>query len=275
MATPIGNLQDITLRALETLRSVDVIAAEDTRHSARLLAHYGIRARLVALHEHNEQDAGRRLMEILRSGQSVALISDAGTPAISDPGAMVVHLARCAGIRVVPIPGASAVITALSASGLLTNGFMFVGFLPPRNTQRKQVVAALRDIPVTLAFYEAPHRILESMADLASGLGGARNVTIARELTKTFETIHTCRLEEAVDWLKSDPNRQRGEFVLLVEGASEAASQAIPDHARRTLEILLAELPLKQAVKLAAEISGAKKNALYDLALTLKPDNEE
>jgi 16S rRNA (cytidine1402-2'-O)-methyltransferase len=267
-------LKDITLRALDTLRSVDVIAAEDTRHSAQLLAHYGIRTRVVALHEHNERNAGLRLVEILRSGQSVALISDAGTPAISDPGALVVHLARRAGIRVVPIPGASAVITALSASGLLANGFMFVGFLPSKSAQRKRAVAALRDIPVTLAFYEAPHRILESMVDLASGLGGARNVTIARELTKTFETIHTCRLEEAVDWLKSDPNRQRGEFVLLVEGASESANQAIPDHARRTLEILLAELPLKQAVKLAADISDAKKNALYDLALTLKPDNK-
>ncbi len=271
VATPIGNLQDITLRALETLKNVDVIAAEDTRHSAQLLGHFGIQTKLTALHEHNEQSAGHKLVEMLLAGQSVALISDAGTPAISDPGAIFVNLAHAAGIKVVPIPGANAAIAALSAAGLLMPRFLFIGFLPAKSSHRKQVLESLRDVPVTLVFYEAPHRVLESVADLAEVLGGKRSITFARELTKTFETIHACLLEEAESWLKADPNQQRGEFVLLVEGAPDAEEGDIPDEARRTLETLLKELPLKQAVKLAAEISGAKKNALYELALTLKP----
>ncbi|MCX7627224.1 MAG: 16S rRNA (cytidine(1402)-2'-O)-methyltransferase [Methylophilaceae bacterium] len=271
VATPIGNLRDITLRALDTLKSVDVIAAEDTRHSARLLAHYDIRTPLVALHEHNEQHIGRKLIKALQSGQSVALISDAGTPAISDPGAILVSLAREAGIRVVPVPGANAAIAALSAAGLRTPGFLFVGFLPAKGTQRRQVLTMLREIPATLVFYEAPHRILESVADIAAVLSGTRSITFARELTKTFETIHTCRLDQAVHWLDADPVRQRGEFVLLVDGAPPTEQQGVPGDVRRTLEILLDELPLKQAVKLAAAISGVKKNALYDLALTLNP----
>ncbi len=270
VATPIGNLQDITLRALETLKSVDIVAAEDTRHSAQLLGHFGIPTKLTALHEHNERSAGQKLVELLQSGQSVALISDAGTPAISDPGALLVNMAIAAGIKVVPIPGANAAITALSASGILMPRFLFIGFMPAKSSHRKQVLATLRDVPATLVFYEAPHRVLESIADLAATLGGERSITFARELTKTFETIHSCRLEEALNWLLADPNQQRGEFVLLVEGAPEAEEQAVSDDARRILETLLAELPLKQAVKLAAEISGAKKNALYDLALTLQ-----
>lgn len=274
VATPIGNLQDITLRALETLKTVDVVAAEDTRHSAQLLGHYGIQTKLTALHEHNERSAGQKLVELLRGGQSVALISDAGTPAISDPGALLVHMAHEAGVKVVPIPGANAAIAALSASGLLMPRFLFIGFLPAKSSHRKQVLETLRDVPATLVFYEAPHRVLESVADLAEMLGGERSITFARELTKTFETIHACRLEAALDWMQADPNRQRGEFVLLVEGAPAAEEQAVSDDARRILETLLAELPLKQAVKLAAEISGAKKNALYDLALTLKPETK-
>jgi 16S rRNA (cytidine1402-2'-O)-methyltransferase len=271
VATPIGNLQDITLRALEILKSVDVVAAEDTRHSAQLLGHFGIPAKLTALHEHNERSAGQKLIEMMQAGQSVALISDAGTPAISDPGALLVHLARAAGIRVVPVPGANAAIAALSASGLLMPRFLFIGFLPAKSAHRRQVLESLRSVPATLVFYEAPHRVLESVADLAGTLGGDRAITFARELTKTFETIYSCRLDEATGWLHADPNQQRGEFVLLVEGAPPVDEQAIPDETRRILETLLAELPLKQAVKLAAEISGAKKNALYDLALTLKP----
>lgn len=270
VATPIGNLQDITLRALETLKSVDVIAAEDTRHSAQLLGHFGIQTRLTALHEHNERSAGQKLVEMLQTGQSVALISDAGTPAISDPGALLVHLAHAAGIKVVPIPGANAAVAALSAAGLLMPRFLFIGFLPAKSSHRKQVLETLRTVPATLVFYEAPHRVLESVADLAATLGGERSITFARELTKTFETIYTCRLDEALDWLQADPNRQRGEFVLLIEGAPATEEQAVPDDARRILETLLAELPLKQAVKLAADISGTKKNALYDLALTLQ-----
>ncbi len=270
VATPIGNLQDISLRALDTLKTVDLVAAEDTRHSAQLLGHFGIQTKLTALHEHNERSAGQKLVELLQAGQSVALISDAGTPAISDPGALLVHMARKAGIKVVPIPGANAAIAALSASGLLMRRFLFVGFLPSKSAHRKQVLESLHTVPATLVFYEAPHRVLESVGDLAEILGDHRNITFARELTKTFETIHACPLNAALNWLQADPNRQRGEFVLLVEGASIPEEQSVPDEARHILETLLAELPLKQAVKLTAEISGAKKNTLYDLALTIK-----
>lgn len=271
VATPIGNLQDITLRALEILKSVDLIAAEDTRHSATLLGHFGISTRLTPLHEHNERSAGEKLVAQLQAGQSVALISDAGTPAISDPGALLVNLAHQAGIKVVPIPGANAAITALSASGLLMPRFLFIGFLPAKSAHRKQVLEAICDVPATLVFYEAPHRVLESVSDFAAVLGGERHITFARELTKTFENIHNCRLDQALEWLQADPNQQRGEFVLLVEGAPAKDEQAIDPEARRTLELLLAELPLKQAVKLAADITGVKKNTLYELALTLKP----
>jgi 16S rRNA (cytidine1402-2'-O)-methyltransferase len=274
VATPIGNLQDITLRALEILKTVDLVAAEDTRHSAQLLSHFGIQTRLTALHEHNERSAGQKLVEQLTAGESVALISDAGTPAISDPGALLVNLAREAGIKVVPIPGANAAIAALSASGLLMPRFLFIGFLPAKSSHRKQVLESLRSVPVTLVFYEAPHRVLESVADLAEVLGGERSITFARELTKTFETIHSCRLDEALNWLEADPNQQRGEFVILVEGAPAIDEHDIDHKSQHTLEILLRELPLKQAVKLAAEISGAKKNALYELALTLKPESK-
>lgn len=273
VATPIGNLQDITFRALEVLKSVEVVAAEDTRHSAGLLNHYGIKAKLTALHEHNERAAGEKLVALLQGGQSVALISDAGTPAISDPGAVLVNMARAAGIRVVPIPGASAAVAALSASGLLMPRFLFVGFMPAKRSHRREVLESLRTVPVTLVFYEAPHRVLESVEDLAEVLGGDRSITFARELTKTFETIASCPLDEAVDWLKADPDRQRGEFVLLVEGAPESEDQVVPDDARRVLTLLLDELPLKQAVKLATDITGAKKNALYELALELKAND--
>ena len=270
VATPIGNLQDITLRALEILKAVDLIAAEDTRHSATLLGHFGISTKLTALHEHNERSAGEKLIAQMQAGQSVALISDAGTPAISDPGALLVGLAHEAGIKVVPIPGANAAIAALSASGLLAR-FLFIGFLPAKNTHRKQVLQAISDVPATLVFYEAPHRVLESVADFVEILGSERQITFARELTKTFETIYNCKLGEALAWLQADANNQRGEFVLLVEGAPVKDEQAISPEAQRTLEILLAELPLKQAVKLAADITGIKKNTLYELALTLKP----
>lgn len=270
VATPIGNLQDITLRALEILKSVDIVAAEDTRHSATLLGHFGIQAKLTALHEHNERSAGEKLVAQLQAGFSVALISDAGTPAISDPGAILVNMALAAGIKVIPIPGANAAIAALSASGLSMPRFLFIGFLPAKSAHRRQVLQSLADVPVTLVFYEAPHRVLESVADLATVLGGERQITLARELTKTFESIHQCPLGEAAAWLQADTNRQRGEFVLLVEGAPASDDLVISPEAQRTLELLLAELPLKQAVKLAADITGIKKNTLYELALTLK-----
>lgn len=269
VATPIGNLQDITLRALEVLKAVDVIAAEDTRHTAGLLSHFAIQKKLVAVHEHNEHKAAEALLQRLQAGESIALVTDAGTPGISDPGAVVVDHLRDAGIVVVPIPGASAVIAALSAAGIAVNGFTFHGFLPASGAQRRKVLESFKAMPQTLVFYEAPHRVLESVADMAKVLGGERRLTIARELTKTFETFHRGPLSEAVAWLESDPNQQRGEFVLLVEPAPAVEVAGIGEDAERVLKSLLAELPLKQAVKLATEITGLKKNALYERALHL------
>lgn len=265
VATPIGNLQDISLRALEILNSVEMVAAEDTRHTSGLLAHFAIHKKLVAVHEHNERKAAELLLQHLQTGASIALVSDAGTPGISDPGAVVVTILREAGIKVVPIPGASAVITALSAAGITTNGFYFHGFLPASGAQRRKALENLKSLTVTLVFYEAPHRVLESVADMAALLGAERRLTIARELTKTFETFHSCLLGAAVDWLESDTNQQRGEFVLLVEAAPVTETRPVDEEAERILKRLLVELPLKQAVKLAAEISGAKKMTFMNL----------
>ncbi len=273
VATPIGNLGDITLRALEILKSVDAIAAEDTRHTSGLLSHFGISKKLIAVHEHNEQQSAEKLLLQLKNGESIALVTDAGTPAVSDPGAAVVNLVRKAGVKVVPIPGASAVIAALSASGIVQNGFLFHGFLPASGAARRKVLESLKSQSVTLVFYEAPHRIIESVEDIAKVLGEGRQVTFARELTKTFETIYTCASNEASAWLHADANQQRGEFVLLVEAAPVVESQEISEEAQRVLKCLLAELPLKQAVTLATEITNLKKNELYEFALKLKKDN--
>ncbi len=270
VATPIGNLTDISLRALDTLKTVDAIAAEDTRHTAGLLAHFAISKKLIAVHEHNEQQAAQKLLLQLRAGENIALVTDAGTPGISDPGAVVVDFLRQAGVKVVPIPGASAVIAALSVSGIGQNGFLFHGFLPASGAARRKALEALKVQVVTLVFYEAPHRILASLADMAQVLGEDRRITIARELTKTFETIHSCLLSEALAWLKADANRQRGEFVLLIEAAPIKDVLEISEQTVRVLKLLLSELPLKQAVKLAADISQEKKNTLYELALQLK-----
>jgi 16S rRNA (cytidine1402-2'-O)-methyltransferase len=270
VATPIGNLGDITLRALEILKSVDAIAAEDTRHSSGLLSHFGISKKLIAVHEHNEQQSAEKLVLALKNGDNIALITDAGTPAVSDPGAIVVKIVREAGIKVVPIPGASAVVTALSASGITQNGFYFHGFLPASGAARRKQLEALKAQTVTLVFYEAPHRIIECVEDLAKVLGENRQITFCRELTKTFETIHTCPASLSSAWLQTDANQQRGEFVLLVEAAPVVETQEISESAQRVLKCLLAELPLKQAAKLAAEITNLKKNALYELALTYK-----
>jgi 16S rRNA (cytidine1402-2'-O)-methyltransferase len=270
VATPIGNLEDITLRALEVLKAVDVIAAEDTRHTSGLLSHYGIRKKMLAVHEHNERQSAEQLLNRLRAGESVALVTDAGTPGISDPGAVVVDIVREAGLPVVPIPGASAVIAALSASGIRQNGFSFVGFLPASGSQRRKTLESLKEQTATLVFYEAPHRVVESVEDMATILGGERRITIARELTKTFETFHRCMLNEAAAWLEADPNQQRGEFVLLVESLPRVEDTEISEDVERVLKLLMAELPLKQAVKLAAEITGAKKNALYEHGLKIK-----
>jgi 16S rRNA (cytidine1402-2'-O)-methyltransferase len=265
--TPLGNLADMTRRSEEVLRSVSWVAAEDTRHSAPLLKQLGCAARTLPAHQHNEHEAAARIVEKLQAGESVALVSDAGTPGISDPGARIVAAVRQAGFRVVPLPGACAATTALSASGLCDEHFFFYGFLPVKGGQRRQALEALRELPAALVFYEAPHRVLETVADLAA-VFGERTLVIGRELTKMFESIHASPLSEALAWLKEDANRQRGEFVLMVSGALPGADDG---EGERVLKLLLADgLPVKQAARLAAAISGAAKNALYERALVLK-----
>lgn len=269
MATPIGNLADIGLRALEILKSVDAVAAEDTRVTGRLLAHYGIRKRLIPVHEHNERRAVDQVLALLASGRSLALACDAGTPAISDPGALLVAAVRAAGFPVTPVPGPNAAIAALSASGCASPHFLFYGFLPERAAARRKALAALAGLPYALVFYEAPHRIDACIDDLRAVLGGERRIVIARELTKLFESFHECALAEAGQWLAADPMRRKGEFVLIVEAAR---GEAEPDAggAQRALAVLLEDLPLKQAVDLAARIGGGRRNELYKLALELK-----
>ncbi len=272
VATPIGNLRDISLRALDILAKVDVVAAEDTRNTSNLLRHFSLSSQLMALHEHNERSAAEKIIGMLASGKSVALVSDAGTPGISDPGAILVRMVRQAGLKVVPVPGANAAISAISAAGIDDPHFLFFGFLPHKSASRRRELESLKSLPYTLVFYESPHRIIESISDLLVVLGGERNIVFARELTKVFETIHVCRLDEALNWLEADANQQRGEFVLLVSGAQSVVAGGIGEDAVRVLKMLLAELPLKQAVKLAADITHEKKNELYTLALELKAD---
>lgn len=263
-------MRDITLRALEVLGGADLIAAEDTRNTAHLLSHHGIGAnRLMAVHQHNERGAAEKIVALLQDGQSVAFVSDAGTPAVSDPGALLVQAVLKAGLRVVPIPGASAAVAALSASGLNSPHFLFYGFLPNKSAARRSALQPLAGHPYTLVFYEAPHRILECVADLQAVFGAEREIVFAREITKLFESIHRCALGAAMDWLNSDPNNQRGEFVLLVSGA-EPQTEGLDADAERTLSLLLNELPLKQAVQLAVQITGAHRNELYQRALALK-----
>jgi 16S rRNA (cytidine1402-2'-O)-methyltransferase len=275
VATPIGNLRDISLRALDVLGSADAIAAEDTRNTAHLLTHFGIAAqKLLALHQHNERGAAEKVIALLAQGHAVALVSDAGTPAVSDPGALLVEAVRAAGYRVIPIPGASAALAALSASGLPAPHFLFYGFLPNKSAARCRELQALTELSYTLVFYEAPHRILECVADLQTVFGGERQIVLAREITKLFESIHRCALSEAMDWLHADANNQRGEFVLLVSGAA-AREEGLDTEAQRVLALLLKGLPLKQAVQLAAEITGAARNELYREALILKQDRED
>jgi 16S rRNA (cytidine1402-2'-O)-methyltransferase len=270
VATPIGNLRDLSLRALDILKSVDLIAAEDTRTSQGLLAAHGIHARLVALHEHNEAAVAARIVADLRAGKSAAYISDAGTPGISDPGAKLVGAARAGQVPIVPIPGASAVAAALSVSGL-DGPWLFVGFPPARASARRKALDDLRPLPCALVFYEAPHRIEECVADLLARLGGERRLLIARELTKRFEQIHQCTLADAPAWLAADDDHRRGEFVLVVS-APAAVESDDEREARRVLEILLEELPVRQAAQLAARITGGRKNTLYDLALNMKQE---
>ncbi len=269
VATPIGNLRDITLRALDVLGQVDVIAAEDTRVTGVLLAHHGIRVQLLSLNEHNERRRAPEIIRLLEAGKRVALVTDAGTPAISDPGATLVRAVSDAGFAIVPVPGPSAVIAALSASGLDSSPWLFIGFLPATAAARRSVLEPLAALPFALVFYEAPHRIQATLAVLAATLGAAREIVIARELTKRFETIHRCLLGDVSAWIEADPDRQRGEFVLIV-GAPVAAGVDAEDAHDATLALLLGELPLARAVKVAVALTRAPKNRLYERALALK-----
>ncbi|HXC38930.1 MAG TPA: 16S rRNA (cytidine(1402)-2'-O)-methyltransferase [Burkholderiales bacterium] len=268
VATPIGNLQDISLRALAILSSVDVIAAEDTRNTAVLLDRHGIQAKLLSLHQHNESRRADEVAVKLGEGLSVAYVTDAGTPALSDPGSLLVERVRSAGFTVVPIPGPSAVVAALSVAGFAGTAFRFAGFLPERQAARRKAIKELANETCTLVFYEAPHRVLDAVRDLAEGLPGERDIVIARELTKRFESVHRGPLKEAAAWMEADADRQRGEFVLVVSGASEKADQTDLDG---VLKPLLAELPLAQAVKLTCAITGRKRGEVYGRALALKP----
>lgn len=266
---PIGNAADITLRALHVLELVDVIAAEDKRHSAPLLARYGIHKPLLAAHEHNELAAAAQLLERLRQGARVAYISDAGTPGVCDPGARLVETVRAAGFPVIPIPGCSAFTTALSVAGQWANTFTFIGFLPNKSKQRLEQLSALASSPHTLIFYEAPHRILNTVGALVETFDGTRQLLIARELTKLHESVHLCPLAEGLTWLNADANRQRGEFVLLVEGARSSEELALSEH-DKMLRILLKEMSVSAVAKVAAALTGASRNALYARALTLQ-----
>jgi 16S rRNA (cytidine1402-2'-O)-methyltransferase len=273
VATPIGNLDDITARALRVLREVSLIAAEDTRHSARLMQHFGIGTPLAACHEHNEREQGSHFISRLLSGADVALISDAGTPLISDPGYHLVRNARAAGIRVVPVPGPSALITALSAAGLPSDRFIFEGFLPAKTAGRRARLEQVKEEPRTLIFYEAPHRILECLEDMQLVFGGERLALLARELTKTFETLKGLPLGELAAWVAADTNQQRGECVVLVAGwQAPEGDDALSVEALRVLDLLLQDLPLKRAAALAAEITGVRKNLLYQVALDRQKD---
>lgn len=273
VATPIGNLDDISARALNILRSVALVAAEDTRHSARLMQHFGIGTPLAACHEHNERDQGGRFLARLLAGDDVALISDAGTPLISDPGYHLVRQARAAGIAVVPVPGACALIAALSAAGLPSDRFIFEGFLPAKAAGRRARLELVKEEPRTLIFYEAPHRILECLQDMQAVFGDERPALLARELTKTFETLKGMPLAELAAWVAADSNQQRGECVVLVAGwQAPEGEEAVSSEALRVLNLLLAEMPLKRAAALAAEITGVRKNVLYQAALEQQKD---
>jgi 16S rRNA (cytidine1402-2'-O)-methyltransferase len=274
VATPIGNVTDISLRALHLLALVDAVACEDTRNTGHLLSRFGLSKPLLAAHQHNEREVADKLVARLRAGERIALVSDAGTPGVSDPGARIVDAVRAAGLRVVPLPGPSAAIAALSASGLVNDRFYFVGFLPAKAKQRESALAELLTVGATLVFYEAPHRIVDCVEALCAVFQPERQVVFARELTKMFEEIHRCPLSEALAWVKADPHREKGEFVVLVEGA-EVGGDAAEAEAERILGILLTECSVKQAANLAAQITGRKKNALYERALALKGSAQE
>ena len=273
VATPIGNIADVSLRALKVLSLVDAIACEDTRNTGLLMSRLGLSTPLFSAHQHNERESAEKIIARLRKGERIALVSDAGTPAISDPGVHIVDAVIAAGLRVIPIAGASASVAALCASGLSTDEFHFVGFLPSKTSQRAQLLSRLLSTRATLVFYEAPHRILETAQALTNALGGERRVVVARELSKLFEQIHRCQLSELHSWLAMAPEHQKGEFVLLVE-AAVASDEPNLSEATRVLSILLESNSVSQAAALAARITGLKKNALYDLALKMQTTDE-
>ncbi len=273
VATPIGNLGDITRRALDTLQRVDRVAAEDTRVSGQLLAHFNLGKPMVSIREHNEREAAGKVVAWIAAGEAVAYVSDAGTPAVSDPGARLVAAVRAAGLPVVPIPGVSAVTAALSVAGVESGSWLFHGFLPPKSGARRAQLQALAALPCALVFYEAPHRIEETLADMAAVLDGARRVTLARELTKRFESIVTLPLADAPAWLAADPNNARGEFVVIVH--APATEVAIDAEAMRVLGILQGALPPTLAAKLASQITGRSKAELYKMSLALKPREQD
>ncbi|MCL2872010.1 MAG: 16S rRNA (cytidine(1402)-2'-O)-methyltransferase [Betaproteobacteria bacterium] len=267
LATPLGNLRDITLRALDILGSADIILAEDTRVSAKLLTHYGIKAPLRALHEHNERKSAAAIIDLLQQGHSIALISDAGTPAVSDPGARLVAAVRAAALPVVPIPGPCALITAISAAGLNAEHFYFAGFLPVPTKARRAQLETLRALDAALIFYEAPHRIRHTLSDLTQAFQEPRDLIIARELTKTFETVQRLPLADAVAWLDEHPDTERGELVLIVDTAATAKPRdTTPDEAAlaRWLPALLEELPPARAARVAAQATGIPRSTIYE-----------
>ena len=273
VATPIGNLADITARALAAFSVADVVCAEDTRVTGQLLSAYGIHAnRLVSLREHNERSMAEQVIRWLQEGQIVVQVSDAGTPAVSDPGARLVDAVRQAGLPARPIPGVSAVITALSASGLTAPAFLFHGFLPPKSGERQKTLRQWLSANHLTICYEAPHRLLDSLQDIVDVLGPERPLVLARELTKTFETFQRLPAGDMLEWVKNDSNQQRGEIVLIIDAAPPADNQddALPDETLRTLKILASELPTKQAATLAAQLTGANRKILYDVALEMK-----
>lgn len=267
VATPIGNLGDMVPRAVETLQTVALIAAEDTRHSSRLLSHFDIKTPCIAYHDHSDDTRVDQLVARLQGGESIALISDAGTPLVSDPGYRLVRSARQTGIQIVPIPGACAMIAALSAAGLPSDRFAFEGFLPAKQVARCAQLQSLAADPRTLIFYEAPHRILETLQDMTQVFGAEREVVMARELTKTFETIKGDKVGDLAAWVESDSNQQRGEIVLLVHGAPKPENEAMTPEQMHIMKVLLDELPVKQAAAIGAKLTGLKKNFLYDWAL--------
>jgi 16S rRNA (cytidine1402-2'-O)-methyltransferase len=270
IATPIGNMLDITLRAVEVLKKVDRIAAEDTRHSMPLLKHFSIDKPTLSMHEFNERERLSIVIDYLFEGESVALISDAGTPLINDPGFHLVREAKARGVKVVPIPGPCAAIAALSAAGLPTDKFTFEGFLPPKAEARKNRLSQLLHEPRTMIFYEAPHRVEASLQSMAEVFGAERSAVLARELTKLHETILSQSLGELVSYCAAHPDKMRGEIVVLVEGIDEETSETKEVHPEAVLDILLEELPLKQAALLASRITGERKNILYEMALAKK-----